>query len=133
MSPSLDWQIHDDKPQNTVDDETQASQYQGFDTQQVQPIIDYNRFSKYERLLRTMAFVKAAFQPKKTRYVTFNLSSELLQWSEEFLIKLVQNHNYSFEISILEANPNCILPKTSPLRKLLPFLDRATRKLCNYS
>ena len=46
-----DWPIHDDKLQNTVDDETQASQYQDFHTDQVQPIIDCNRFSKYERLL----------------------------------------------------------------------------------
>ena len=47
MSPLVDWAIHDDKTQNTVDNETQAYQYQSLHTQQVQPIIDYNRFYKY--------------------------------------------------------------------------------------
>ena len=92
---------------------------------QKEPLIDFYRFSKYERLLRSIAFVKKFFDIRKvSKSQNTDLTSEQLKFSESFLIKVAQFHAYFYEISLLQNNPSCVLPKSSELRKLSPFVDQ---------
>lgn len=94
--------------------------------QQNVALIDFTRFSKYERLLRSMAYVRRFVDQKISSKFTSNnvdLTSEQLHWSQQYLVRLVQSHAYSNEIILLQRSPSCVLPKLSRLRKLSPFLD----------
>ncbi|XP_062703497.1 uncharacterized protein LOC134285955 [Aedes albopictus] len=97
-------------------------------------LIQYHRFSKYQRLLRTVGFVlrfidscRRRFDPERRDART--LSKEELLKAEVVLWKLVQAEEYSEELTTVRKNaqlsPECgkRLEKSSPLRKLSVFLD----------
>ncbi|XP_017475874.1 PREDICTED: uncharacterized protein LOC108366099 [Rhagoletis zephyria] len=96
------------------------------------PIIDPTRFSKWERLERSMAYVKHFIdkcKPEATRKKfdheqgrSEGLTAEELQWSQR-LYRLAQADSYSQEIKMLKKNTDSVLPKLSVLRKLSPFID----------
>ncbi|XP_037929022.1 uncharacterized protein LOC119663485, partial [Teleopsis dalmanni] len=94
-----------------------------------EPLIDVYRFSKWERLVRCMAYVKrfmsllSTNEMKKKKSVNQCLSVEELKWSENFLYQTAQLQDYKKEMTALNRDANITLSKISPLRKLSPFID----------
>ncbi|XP_065082550.1 uncharacterized protein LOC135704936 [Ochlerotatus camptorhynchus] len=99
-----------------------------------QPVIEFKRFSKWERLTRTVAFVlrfgcrqKGKDELKKDGEVT--LSSEECKLAESTVFKLIQASEYPDECKILRKNHQVQLEqrkriqKSSRIFKLSPFLD----------
>ncbi|XP_065094804.1 uncharacterized protein LOC135715461 [Ochlerotatus camptorhynchus] len=99
-----------------------------------QPVIEFKRFSKWERLTRTVAFVlrfccrqKGKDESKKDGEVT--LSSEECKLAESTVFKLIQASEYPDECKILRKNHQVQLEqrkriqKSSRIFKLSPFLD----------
>ncbi|XP_055585092.1 uncharacterized protein LOC129737945 [Uranotaenia lowii] len=98
-------------------------------------LYDLGKFSKWERLLRTVSFmfswrnhVRKTGQVEKSTTVG-ELSQIDFQCAERALWRLAQSEAYPDEIIILKKlksdpkNLSCKLGKTSPLRKLSPFVD----------
>ncbi|XP_062538276.1 uncharacterized protein LOC134206566 [Armigeres subalbatus] len=94
-------------------------------------VIDWNRFSKFERLRRTVAYVhrfidncrrKAAKQPLQSSHITY----DELNMAENSLWQLVQQAEFPDEIlQLRKANEGRMRKqiRTSRLYKLSPFLD----------
>lgn len=100
----------------------------------LQPCIDYNRFSKWERMLRTTAYVYQFMD----RYLDLGkersmqsggvLKQEDLVRAERALWRLAQAEEYAEELVVLrQANQSedrlLNLENSSPLKQLSPFLD----------
>ena len=96
---------------NTLRDHVPECQLVAVQKEQSVPVVNFTRFSKYERLFRCMAYADVC------------LKSEQLLWSEIYLLKLIQSQTYSFEKFLLK-NPDCSLPKSSNIRKYSPFLNK---------
>ncbi|XP_062537886.1 uncharacterized protein LOC134206213 [Armigeres subalbatus] len=99
-----------------------------------QPIIDVNKFSRWNRLVRHVAFVRRF--PMNIRrlllrksLITGPLEQEELAQAEIYIFKTVQAEVFSEEIKILREadrepwNSTRSLPKHSALYKLSPSLD----------
>ncbi|XP_055918427.1 uncharacterized protein LOC129950519 [Eupeodes corollae] len=103
------------------------------------PIVNYRRFSKWERLFSCMAYVNrfinlvsgkrlTGTSIKQTRLnanldeVPYLTKSELL-WGQLILYHLAQSQTFSLEYRLLSDNPHFILPKSSSLRSMSPFID----------
>ncbi|XP_053691610.1 uncharacterized protein LOC128740123 [Sabethes cyaneus] len=94
------------------------------------PIIDVERFSKYERLLRSLAYVYR-FQDVSQRQSgdPKELTSEQLQKAEQSLWRLAQSESYPEEVASLKHNTQLAkeqqkaLDKSSSIAKLPPVLD----------
>ena len=71
---------------NILTDHVLECQLVGVQKEQSVPVVNFTRFSKYERLLRCMAYADVC------------LTSEQLLWSEIYLLKLIQSQTYLFEI-----------------------------------
>ncbi|XP_062713750.1 uncharacterized protein LOC134290600 [Aedes albopictus] len=98
------------------------------------PVFNYQRFSKYQRLLRTVGYVlrfidRCRRKPATDSSDTGVLSRKELLEAELVLWRLVQNEEYAEEVSTIRKNkerpPGEVkrLTKSSPLRKLTVFLD----------
>ncbi|XP_036322336.1 uncharacterized protein LOC118736350 [Rhagoletis pomonella] len=87
------------------------------------PLIDLTRFSKWERLFGCTAYVKRFVSRLRGIPSEGAFTIEELAWSEAFLYRLAQAQDFPNEIKMLSQNPVCAMPKTSPLRKLSPFID----------
>ena len=93
-----------------------------------QSFIDYSRFSKWTRILRTRAYVMRAarfFKDKGLHYRKENPTTELTSnnmiASKSFIFKQIQRDSFNAEVKALTQNkPN---NTTSRLRHLSPFLD----------
>ena len=101
----------------------------------VKPLVDFENFSKWERLLRCVAFVHRFVDNLKQRCrkepgTEGGLTTRELQKAEHTLWKLVQSDAYPDEVATLKYNtqavkPNLkILEKRSPLAKLSPMMDK---------
>ncbi|XP_065074451.1 uncharacterized protein LOC135698403 [Ochlerotatus camptorhynchus] len=99
------------------------------------PIIEVERFSKYERLLRSVAYVYR-FQEKSLRRAentqcegAEELSSEELQKAKRSLWRLAQSECYLDEVATLKHNSQLkreqqkALDRSSSIAKLPPLLD----------
>ncbi|XP_062701238.1 uncharacterized protein LOC134285126 [Aedes albopictus] len=94
-------------------------------------IIRWERFSKWERLLRSIAYVHRFLancrqQQKKRPLFTGCLTKEELQKAEISLWCITQATAYPDEITVLRqqnVNPKKAIEKTSPVYKLSPYLD----------
>ncbi|XP_062557240.1 uncharacterized protein LOC134222113 [Armigeres subalbatus] len=91
--------------------------------------IDFQRFSKLERLLRTVAYVLRFVENlklKRVRAITTNgiLTSDELVLAQTTLIKSVQWQAYPDEMALLMANRQTPLKSTSVLHSLSPFMDQ---------
>ncbi|XP_065089401.1 uncharacterized protein LOC135710680 [Ochlerotatus camptorhynchus] len=98
-----------------------------------EPLINYSRYSKWERLLRATAFLLRCVNNCRSKIngdpVELNpiLSQRELKNAEEFLWRAVQMEAYPDEIIVLgrqqQQSSAARLEKTSPLHKLSPFVD----------
>ncbi|XP_062712864.1 uncharacterized protein LOC134289986 [Aedes albopictus] len=98
----------------------------------IQPIIKYDRFSKWERMLRAMAFVYSFMdrlrKPVKNETES-QLKQEALVRAERTLWRLAQAEAYADEIAALEQmktsenSKPLKLENSSPIKQLSPFLD----------
>lgn len=93
-------------------------------------IIDVRRFSKWERLLRTLAYVfKFASQSRKHSESTkLSIDQEFLLKSEIALWKMVQSEAYPNEVAVLQSHhnqkPSGAVSISSVLYKLSPMVDK---------
>ncbi|XP_062713763.1 uncharacterized protein LOC115256765 [Aedes albopictus] len=97
------------------------------------PVFDYQRFSKYQRLLRTVGYVLRFIDRCRRKHATESsdtgLSRKELLKAELVLWRLVQNEEYPEEVLTILKNKERLpgevkrLMKSSPLRKLTVFLD----------
>ncbi|XP_062714235.1 uncharacterized protein LOC134291008 [Aedes albopictus] len=96
-----------------------------------EPLIDVTRFSNWNRLLRTAAYVYRAVRKFRKEKINGNLTSDELLQGENFLWRQTQFQAYPDEYSVLEYNsqhPNevpMILEKGSKLYTESPFMDEA--------
>lgn len=97
-------------------------------------LIEFTRFSKWERLLRTQAYVLRFISNLGCRKtgkskVTGILNQEELKQAERELWKQAQSEAYSQEQKVLldsQGSPDIrhrLVPKSSPLYKLWPYID----------
>lgn len=91
-----------------------------------EPLIDFQRFSKYKKLLRTVAFVLRYIDNLKCRVKNMErrsgpVSSGELKKAEIIVIQQVQMSYFAQEISDMKNRQN--VNKYSSLRQLNPFLD----------
>ncbi|XP_055633296.1 uncharacterized protein LOC129773676 [Toxorhynchites rutilus septentrionalis] len=95
-------------------------------------MITFERFSKYERLVRSVAyihrFVEISRKVTSSENKPNGLTRENLREAETTIWKLVQQESYAVEIEILKKCVNdqqkhIRLGKKSPLYKLSPFID----------
>lgn len=86
------------------------------------PLVAYERFSKFSRLVRTIAWMKRFIFNLRTLNCRSN--NDLEQWelqeSERFLFMSVQREAFAEEIKALRSNKS--IGKRSALYKLRPFL-----------
>ncbi|XP_055527535.1 uncharacterized protein LOC129720125 [Wyeomyia smithii] len=98
-------------------------------------LIDVSRFSKYERLLRSMAYVHR-FAGKllqrigrRPRSVEIDISREDLQNAEECLWRIAQSDGYADEVATMNRNVRLApenrkaLSRSSSMARLPPMLD----------
>ncbi|XP_062714134.1 uncharacterized protein LOC134290921 [Aedes albopictus] len=94
-----------------------------------QPLIDVRRFSNWNRLLRTTAYLLRAVKMFRTRGQSGPLTSEELLQAESLLWRQVQYETFHDEYCVLEfnkANPEKEqkrIEKGSPLYEQSPFMD----------
>ncbi|XP_049282087.1 uncharacterized protein LOC125763242 [Anopheles funestus] len=99
-----------------------------------EPIINFHRFSKWRRLLRTVAYVvKFITNVRRVirRVVILGepLTQEELAWAEKTIFTQIQADVYASEIRFLKKEPSQMqqwkswVEKSSPLYKLSPVLD----------
>jgi len=99
-----------------VEEESPAS----FVTNTTDPIIEFQRFSIWNRCQRAMAYVLQFLRPKSYEN-NLILSAKALQDAEHMLIKLAQRESFSSEIDNLRRLGE--VRKQSSLYSLNPFLD----------
>lgn len=100
-----------------------------------EPIIEFERFSKWERLTRSVAFVLRFGCKRMRRNGTKDGKATLgsAEWkrAESAVFKLIQANEYTEECSILQRNLTLQpdkrerIQKSSRVFKLSPFLDLA--------
>jgi len=86
-----------------------------------EPIIDLNRFSTYNKLLRTVGWIMRFVNNCRGRKSTDELSVYELQKAEKELIKISQAVSFQEEIRSLKSGK--VLDRSSPLYQLSPLLD----------
>ncbi|XP_055615122.1 uncharacterized protein LOC129761428 [Toxorhynchites rutilus septentrionalis] len=93
----------------------------------VSPFIQFERFSKFERLIRALAYVYLFGDRSRRRKDSKELTREYLQLAEARIYQAVQEESYPDEVVTLkkkqtpDRNPR--IDKTSILYQLSPFLD----------
>lgn len=88
-----------------------------------QPIIDFTRFSKWERLLRTVAHLFHFIDSCRGQQTQSN--GGLLSQAEHALWRVAQSDTYPNEVAVLsQRNDNSRqVEKNSPIHVLSPFMD----------
>ncbi|XP_055605883.1 uncharacterized protein LOC129754049 [Uranotaenia lowii] len=91
------------------------------------PLVVFANFSRWDRLLRSMAFVVRAGKKFKKIPASGPITAAEFQAAETFLWKEVQAEVFAEEYAILEnnkkKNEQLPLPKSSQLYKLSPYID----------
>ncbi|XP_065084677.1 uncharacterized protein LOC135706922 [Ochlerotatus camptorhynchus] len=99
-----------------------------------EPLVCFQRFSKWKRLLRTVAYVHRFVvnlhkRINRTETELGPLTQKELNRAESIIYRHVQQQAYPDEIQLVcSSNPEAqpwerTLPKTSPVYKLSPFID----------
>ncbi|XP_038120099.1 uncharacterized protein LOC119770042 [Culex quinquefasciatus] len=100
----------------------------------LKPLVKWERFSKWERLLRAMGYVHRFIDRKLNRAKkpwTTDLTREELQQAERSLCRIAQSDEYPDEVATLNQNQRVPaeqrrpLEKSSNIVKLCPMLDEA--------
>lgn len=88
-------------------------------------IINFKRFSKWSRLLRTVAYVVRFYDILKNKLKKCQIEKELTQnefiMAENFILRQAQSEYFADEIRALKQEKG--MSKSSSLYKLSPFLD----------
>ncbi|XP_065086466.1 uncharacterized protein LOC135708344 [Ochlerotatus camptorhynchus] len=91
----------------------------------LEPLVKFERFSLWMRLLRTIGyilrFIQNARRTKEQRDVT-PLNSDEIQRAENILWRRCQEESYPDEIAQLKADKKNV-DKSSPIYKLSPYID----------
>lgn len=87
-------------------------------------LIEIERFSRWCRLLRSMAFVVRFVERLKSNSnkLAIELTQEELRKAEKILLQEAQKVSFLYEITNLNQKKN--VPKSSPIYKLSPFIDK---------
>ncbi|XP_055633238.1 uncharacterized protein LOC129773624 [Toxorhynchites rutilus septentrionalis] len=128
--PESDW------PEEAIEQPTTEELRVAYLQQQIstQQVIEFERFSKWERLLRTMAFVLRFVLPQLSQDESKSnegmfLRKKELQRAESTIFKIIQSCEYPEECRILRSNREAHpeerrqIQKNSRVFKLLPFMD----------
>ncbi|XP_062714276.1 uncharacterized protein LOC134291034 [Aedes albopictus] len=122
--PECDW------PDEVIE-QTTAEELKIVAMHQVVPaeqVIDFTRFSRWEKLTGTLAVV-LRFGKRKTETRTNNPSSESRRYAESVMVRLIQMGRYAEEYRVLQRNQQVqaeerqLVDRSSCLFKLSPFLD----------
>ncbi|XP_055623120.1 uncharacterized protein LOC129766571 [Toxorhynchites rutilus septentrionalis] len=94
-----------------------------------QEIVDFDRFSKWERVLRAVAYIHRYIGNLRRRYQQQprecgGLTQEELQMAENSLWRITQSSAYPDEVTVLKGEEKKRVDKTSKVFKLTPFLDQ---------
>ncbi|XP_062698985.1 uncharacterized protein LOC134284259 [Aedes albopictus] len=127
--PEEKWPIRESTRPLVADEELRPSLVHHVMT--TKDIIRWENFSKWERLLRAIAYVhrfvtNCRQQHNKQQLVAGCLTKEELQKAELSLWRVTQAIAYPDEIAVLKqrlSNPKKEIEKTSPVYKLSPYLD----------
>ncbi|XP_055632505.1 uncharacterized protein LOC129772980 [Toxorhynchites rutilus septentrionalis] len=98
-------------------------------TDEYVPMIVYERFSRWGRMVRTMAYVMKYISLKKRGIGNRVLMQEEIRAAEMAIWRQVQAEVYSNEVAILKKNKHLqqkellAIPKSSAIYKLTPVLD----------
>ena len=84
------------------------------------PMIQWERFSNFNRLVNTMAYVKRAL--KKHKPTTKTLSAEEREGAQASIFRLQQQEQFSEEMKSLRAEKE--IPKNSKILQFSPFIDQ---------
>ncbi|XP_018577810.1 uncharacterized protein LOC108916094 [Anoplophora glabripennis] len=111
------------------DDDEMMDDYQGnfvLNTQTVEevsdPLFDLNRYSSINKILRVTSYVLRFISNVKFKQkIVGNLGVEELKRSEVHWLKYIQNKEFPAETKSLKNNE--LLPRTSAILSLSPFLD----------
>lgn len=100
----------------------------------IEPVVNIERFSRWERLLRSVAYVLRYIDNrmrifKKTPLQLRGLTREELQKAERCLWRMAQSEGFPDEVAVLKHNLHSVptqcrlLDRTSPLARLAPAID----------
>ncbi|XP_055604650.1 uncharacterized protein LOC129752888 [Uranotaenia lowii] len=95
----------------------------------VEPLVEFTKFSKWERLVRTMAYIYRWQNLAMKGNVSGFLKQDELLAGESAVFRLCQLQAFSAEINVLKRNQTLSkeqripLAKTSVILKLSPYLD----------
>ncbi|XP_055618996.1 uncharacterized protein LOC129764175 [Toxorhynchites rutilus septentrionalis] len=126
MNPDDKWQKDDSEEFSTEEDLRAAFLHHRVLST---PILQYLRFSKWKRFLRSTGFVVRAMKRFLGLHAIGPLSQEELQQAETLIWQQVQQEEYTDELAILrynKDNPDMeskSVDRTSALYKLSPMLD----------
>ncbi|XP_055610353.1 uncharacterized protein LOC129757229 [Uranotaenia lowii] len=116
-----------DEPITTTTEEIRTSVLHHCSTE---PVIDFTRFSTWNKLLRSTAYVMrfVCNTSKKSLKFHGHLQQEELLLAENVIIKLVQRETYPDEVAALQnkapgENGQKAIGKRSSIYKLLPMMD----------
>lgn len=93
-----------------------------------QQLIDFNRFSKWSKVIRSIAYatrfghiLKARIGKK--RYLLGDLTSDELLKAEQATIRIVQAEHYANELNDLLVKKSVTVSRDSSIYKLSPYMD----------
>ena len=84
------------------------------------PMIQWERFSNFNRLVNTMAYVQRVF--KKHKPATKTLSVEEREDAQASIFRLLQQEQFTEEMKSLKAENE--IPKNSKILQFSPFIDQ---------
>ena len=95
------------------------------------PMIQWERFSNYNRLVNTMAYIQRVFKNHKP--ATKTLSVEEREGAQASIFRLLQQEHFAEEMKSLKAEKE--IPKNSKILQFSPFIDqqgliRAQGRIC---
>ena len=89
-------------------------------TKEKEPIVQWERFSSFNRLVSTMAYVHQVFNRHKP--ATKTLSVEESENAQAGIFRLLQQKQFAEEMKSLEAEKD--IPKNSNIPQFLPLIDQ---------
>ena len=84
------------------------------------PIIQWERFSNYNRLVNTMAYIQRVF--KKHKQATKTLSVEEREGAQAIIFRLLQQEQFAEQMKSLTAEKE--IPKNGKIQQFSPFIDQ---------
>ena len=84
------------------------------------PMIQWGRFSNYNRLVNTTAYKQRVF--KKHKPATRTLSVEEREGAQASIFRLLQQEQFAEEMKSLKVEKK--VPKNSKILQFLPFIDQ---------